>query len=305
MTNKIQKGTISVPCGTGDAFDLSRTVESGQTFCWQQDEGNKELFDDSEASTYVTVAQRTESPTGQAEVVRVSQPSEDQLTWEAKFDAESLIERRFRLDDDLEEIKNSLPSDPVLEKMFQSEWGLRVPNDPFFPTLIAFICSSAKAIPHIHTLQKDLAERYGETVGFDGNEYYAFPTPTELADAPEHELRELSLGFRAPYVQETAEIVNGNEEESSTLASLSYEQSHKKLKEFPGVGDKVADCVQLYALDYLNSFPVDTWMESIIEEHYPELNRGSKEATADAACEYFGEYAGYAQSYLFTHRNAG
>jgi N-glycosylase/DNA lyase len=302
MTNKIQKGTISVPCGTGDAFDLSRTVESGQTFCWQQDKGDRELFDDSEASTYVTVVQRTESPTGQAEVVRVSQPSRDQLTWEARFDVESLIERRFRLDDDLEEIKNSLPSDPVLEKVFQSEWGLRVPNDPFFPTLIAFICSSAKTIPHIHTLQKDLAERYGERVRFDGNEYYAFPTPAELADASEHELRELSLGFRAPYVQETAEMVYRKEEESSTLASLSYEQAHEKLKEFPGVGDKVADCVQLYALDYLNAFPVDTWMESIIEEHYPALNRVSKEATADAAREYFGECAGYAQSYLFTHQ---
>jgi len=42
-------------------------------------------------------------------------------------------------------------------------------------------------------------------------------------------------------------------------------------------------------------------MEKVVEEEYPEFDRDGYDETADAFRDEFGEYAGYAQNYLFHH----
>ena len=54
------------------------------------------------------------------------------------------------------------------------------------------------------------------------------------------------------------------------------------------------------SLGYLQAVPLDTWIHTAIEEHYPDCERGNYEATSRAVREQFGgEYAGYAQTYVF------
>lgn len=295
----MEQGTISTPPDSGAALDLKRTLQSGQTFCWRRELERGSLFDPHDTGIYVTVLPRSVTPTNRPEVIRVAQPSSNTLRWEARFDAEETVRSLFRLGDDLESIGETLPDDAVLEQAFAEERGLRIPNDPAFPTLIAFICSAQMSIPRIHRMQSAIAEQLGVPVQFDGETYHAFPAPDELATAPESTLRDLKLGYRAPYVKQTAE--RATETHPADLAALSYDAAHAELQEFMGVGDKVADCVQLYALGHLNAFPIDTWIETVLDEHFSHLVCETDAATARAAREYFGEYAGYAQSYLFAH----
>jgi N-glycosylase/DNA lyase len=79
------------------------------------------------------------------------------------------------------------------------------------------------------------------------------------------------------------------------------------LTNFVGVGQKVADCVLLFALDYLEAVPLDTWIRTTIEDYYPECEKGSYAETSRAIRNAFGgEYAGYVQTYVFHHlRNGG
>ena len=64
----------------------------------------------------------------------------------------------------------------------------------------------------------------------------------------------------------------------------------------------MADCVLLFSLSYLQAVPLDTWIHTAIEEYYPDCERGNYEATSRAIREQFGgEYAGYAQTYVFHH----
>ena len=61
------------------------------------------------------------------------------------------------------------------------------------------------------------------------------------------------------------------------------------LKEVKGVGDKVANCVMLFAYGRTARVPVDVWIQRIMQERY---------AGADPFAPY-GENAGIMQQYAF------
>jgi N-glycosylase/DNA lyase len=285
-------GTIPVADLSG-GFDLRATLESGQTFLWLRDDGRAyEGTDPTDGSAwYSTVTD--------GEVVRVRQ-RDGLLEWEATFDADRLLVGRLRLDDDLPAIFEAIPDDPLLAEARDAYSGLRLVDDPFFPCLVSFICSAQMRVERIHSMQTTLAREYGETVIADGETYHAYPAPERLAAATEAELRELGLGYRAPYVQRSAELVASGEATPEDVRGLDYEDAREEMQAFVGVGDKVADCVLLFSLDYLEAVPLDTWIQQAIAEHYPHCEKGSYAETSRAIREAFGgEFAGYAQTYVF------
>jgi N-glycosylase/DNA lyase len=66
-----------------------------------------------------------------------------------------------------------------------------------------------------------------------------------------------------------------------------------------GVGKKVADCVLLYSLDFLEAFPMDTWIKKGLQRDYLNGKRVGEKALESFLSDHFGPYAGYAQLYLY------
>jgi N-glycosylase/DNA lyase len=161
-------------------------------------------------------------------------------------------------------------------------------------------------VERIHAMQTALREAYGDPVDVAGDTYYAYPTPEALASATEAELRDLGLGYRAPYVQATAEMVATGEAAPTEARDLPYEDAREYLTQFVGVGDKVADCVLLFSLDFLEAVPLDTWLQTTIADYYPSCDRGNYTETSRAIRESLGgEYAGYVQTYIFHYLRSG
>jgi N-glycosylase/DNA lyase len=301
----MERGTISIATLSG-GFDLQSTVESGQTYVWSREDGA--MYEDAPSrggdAWYSTVlpADRTG---GEPAVVRVRQ-RDGVLEWASSVDAERHLIDLLRLDDDLDAIMAATPDDPLLDAAYDAYRGMRLVRDPPFASLVSFICSAQMRVSRIHGMQLRLAREYGDAVAFDGRTYHAFPRPEQLAEATEAELRELSLGYRAPYVKRTAEMVADGEARPEDAAGRPYEAARDYLTQFVGVGEKVADCVLLFALDYLEAVPLDTWIRSAIADYYPECDRGSYAETSRAIRERFGgEYAGYAQTYVFFYLRTG
>jgi len=95
--------------------------------------------------------------------------------------------------------------------------------------------------------------------------WHAFPPVEVLAAAPESELRELGLGYRAKFVRNAAvKLVAAAEREGFesggayllSLRSRPRPEVISALLALDGVGPKVADCVALFSLDQVDAIPV-------------------------------------------------
>jgi N-glycosylase/DNA lyase len=303
----MQQGTIPLADLDG-AFDLQSTVESGQSYLWDRTDG--EMYTTTEAyggsAWYETVVPPIPEVSDEQAVLRVRQEG-DEIQWESTTDAVPILTHLLRLDDDLDAIQAATPADPLLDRAFEQYRGMRLVRDPVFPCLISFICSAQMRVARIHGMQRRLAREYGNEIEFDGRTYHAFPTPTQLAERTEDELREQSLGYRAPYVQRTAEMIAEGEVDPLNAVDLAYEAARDHMSQFVGVGNKVADCVLLFSLGFTEAVPLDTWIQTAIADHYPACDCGGYVSTSRAIREQFGgKYAGYAQTYVFHYlRNGG
>ncbi|MES3161837.1 MAG: DNA glycosylase [Halorubrum sp.] len=306
----MERGAIDIEDLAGP-FDLQATVESGQSYLWHRADGGtyEDLHAHGGDAWYETVVDPVPGVTEERVPLRVRQVGgvhDGTIEWESSTDAVPLLTHLLRLDDDLDAILDATPDLPLLERAYETYEGMRLTRDPAFPCLISFICSAQMRVARIHGMQRRLRETYGDSVALHGETYHCFPTPDALASRSESDLRDLALGYRAPYVRRTAEMVANGDAHPREAAGLPYEEARDSLTRFVGVGDKVADCVALFSLGFLEAVPLDTWIRTTIEEYYPECDRGSYTKTSRAIRERFGgEYAGYAQTYVFYYLRAG
>jgi N-glycosylase/DNA lyase len=86
---------------------------------------------------------------------------------------------------------------------------------------------------------------------------------------------------------------------------LPTDEARAALCGLPGVGEKIANCVLLFAYERLDAVPIDVWISRIMNEvYFAGRSKGSKVSSREMklfAANYFGSYAGYAQQYLFHH----
>jgi N-glycosylase/DNA lyase len=298
----MKRGLIDVSSLAGD-FALQATLESGQSYLWWREDGQD--YDDDRQFRSTAWYLTTTRATGEPAVIRTRQ-QDDQLEWVSTIDAEPVLRERLGLDDDLPAIRATAPDDALVRRAYDAYRGMRIVRDPPFAGLVSFICSAQMRVSRIHRMQQSLREALGTPVELDGETHHAYPTPAQLADASEETLRELKLGYRAPYVGETAEMVAAGDADPATARGRSYEDAREYLTRFVGVGQKVADCVLLFSLGYLEAVPLDTWIRKTIDRYYPDCDRGSYADTSRAIRERLGgEYAGYTQTYVFHYlRNA-
>ena len=213
------------------------------------------------------------------------------------------LQSYFRLDDDLAAIYAEISRDSRVATMVARYPGLRLLRLEPWECVISFICSANSNIPRIHQNIEKLAETFGDPVGMDGQVRHAFPTPVQLARSGEAKLRELGLGFRAPYVAAAARLVAEGRLDLDGLIGMPYPEAKARLMECPGIGPKIADCIAVFSLEKLEAFPIDVWVRRALAEWYfPDRKRPTDRVLLEWAQNHFGRYGGYSQQYLFHGR---
>lgn len=273
-------------------FDIEDTLECGQ--CFHFTKLAPKEYELLAYGKYLYIRQCSDSELSKpGSFILYNTSMEDyNLVWKSYFD----------LDTDYGAIKeNIIKADGRLKNVIENHSGIRILNQDFFETLISFIISQNKQIPHIKQIVHVLSEKYGkEIVLDDGRTVYTFPTVERLYQVSEEELRECKVGFRAPYIRQAVEKIYHGEIKGETLKELSFQGARQSLMSIKGVGEKVANCVLLFGLRFTSAFPVDVWMKRIMEELYFHQDT-KKDAIEKFACELYGTNAGFAQQYLFAY----
>jgi len=257
-------------------LNLDQTLGCGQTFRWRR------LGDG-----------LWEGPLGD-QLVRMAQRGSI-LEVEARpggKHARRLVQEHLRASDDVPEIQRKLAKDTVLAPGITHVKGLRIVKMDEWECLVSFVLATYANIPRIAKMIETLSSRYGEEIV---NGIRAFPTHDRLSEVSRTEMAGLGLGYRAGYIHSLCRIID--DESVSRLGKLSFSSLREELKELPGVGDKVADCVSLFGFGRLEAFPIDVHIERALARLYHK--KGSYSKLRTFASERFGEYAGYAQEYLF------
>ena len=201
------------------------------------------------------------------------------------------------LDRDYSSIAAQYAHIPAARRAIELYPGLRVLNQPSWEALIAFILSANNNVGRIRSLVFAISRKLGPSFKWNGEVICGFPTPEVLAACPEEDLRKLGVGYRAPYLIKTAQMVLDGFP-IAELCRMDYAEAHRILTELPGVGDKVADCVLLFGCRHTSAFPVDVWVERLLDSWFG-IRGLSRKKQMLAARELLGENAGLLQQFLF------
>lgn len=298
---------------------LSKVLRCGQTFRWKNvndvwsyTTNNKIILlrQDEEYIHYSWIA---------------AEEMHTQLKLNCHFDKETFefIKDYFNLPIKLETLyeewieKDGLFKLSSKKSAFDQFTGIRILRQDPWETLISFICSSNNNVKRISKMCDSICNEFGKYINeYNGIKYYSFPTADDLSSSPkvESRLRDLGFGYRAKYIYQTALKFTSDEFPNITLDNLyqlrtkDYDTAHEFLLQLTGVGPKVADCICLMALDKHDIVPVDTHVYQIAIRDYKfkgkkDLKTMNKKTYHDIRLffkEIFGEFAGWAQSVLFT-----
>ncbi|MGA2788247.1 MAG: DNA glycosylase [Verrucomicrobiota bacterium] len=289
-------------------YDLAATLDSGQAFRWQFQDGS---WTGVIGRHWVRLTQKRDGIRAEtAGPVHGWQWLRDYL----------------QTDVDLDAVLKTFPDDAPMRDAVAACRGLRVLRQDPWECLASFILSSTKQIVQIRQIVTLLCERFGEPIPvlglkngragsplpavFSSDEprrgrsdapyhSFAFPTPQRIAAASESELRSCKMGFRAPHLLAAARRIAEGKFDLERLRQLPLAGARAELTTLRGVGDKIADCVLLFAYGFDSAFPVDVWVERALRELYFPRRRVGDKRLRHFAVTHFGPHAGYAQQYLF------
>ena len=150
--------------------------------------------------------------------------------------------------------------------------GIRILRQEPFETLISFIISQRKSIPSITTSVERIAERFGRAVETERGTVHLFPTVDELKSATLDQLSGLGLGYRKSYILDALNKISSGELDLDALSNVDDDTLLERLKSIRGVGDKVANCVALFAYHRVDRVPIDVWIARAIDEDFHGKN---------------------------------
>ena len=254
-----------------DDLDLSKIAESGQCFRAVSTAG-RFRFITGEKVLYI-------EPLGEGRYAAECSEGEWRQVWEPYFD----LPRNYAA------VRQSVSGDAFLQAAAASGQGVRVLRQDPWEMLVTLIISQRKSIPAIQKAVEALCTTFGAPLQTAHETLCSFPAPQALEAAGTDGLKSCGLGYRVPYVQDAARQVCSGALDLAGLAGKDDEELLTELKKVRGVGDKVANCVMLFAYGRTARVPVDVWIQRIIRERY---------AGKDPFVPY-GQNAGIMQQYAF------
>lgn len=256
-----------------DDFDLQKIAQSGQCFRVKEFEDGTYRFITGTSVLYIKKVKPL--------TFEISCTLETWNTvWIPYFD----LSRNYA------DIRRSIPAaDGYMLRAAAEGQGIRILRQAPWEMLITFIISQRKSIPAIKSAVELLAARYGLAIVTPYESLHAFPDAAQFISIDDTSLAECRLGYRTAYVKDAVFKVNSGCLDLPRLSQCSDAELIRSFKQVYGVGDKIANCVALFAYGRTGIAPIDTWISRIIKKEYH----------GDNPFPFYGNAAGIMQQYAF------
>ena len=258
-----------------DSFNLVHIFECGQCFRFSGSDNNYSII-------------------AHGKLLNISQTNDKIIFYPCTINEfENIWINYFDLNTDYLQIKKILShSDNILAKAIKLCGGIRILNQDKWECLISFIISQNNRIPQIKKVIENISNMFGSKIN---DQYYTFPTRSQLLNATQENLQNCKAGFRSKYILDAIK----SEINLENLSNLSTQDIKNTLMKIKGVGNKVADCSLLFSFVRREVYPTDVWIKRVTQEIYFNNKDVSINQIHNFAKNKFGNLAGYSQQYLF------
>jgi N-glycosylase/DNA lyase len=224
------------------------------------------------------------------------------LEWQTypERDRFDIIKKYLVFDEKVHEVLATFPEDPTLKNAVDKYGNLLILGQNFEEALLSYLVTPTNNIPSIRFRIREMNKRLGKKMIVDGKEFYTFPAIERIANTDLNVLLESKLGFHAKFMKSAAQKLLEDSLKVNELAAENNQEKYRSyLKTFPGIGNKVADCILIYGKGFYSEFPLDVWGQRVMQKYYNLPEKMKYEEMRQWIKNYFGEYAGWAGQYLF------
>lgn len=287
-------------------FDLTAVVKSHgwvQLPPFEWDDDNRELRtvteigadDEDRRVVGLRVEQLTDSDGRPVPKVRVvcEGIDEDMLGEAAREEIREQVTWMLGLDQDLAPFYRFARGEPALAHVEAQAQGRILHSPTLFEDTVKTILTTNTAWSGTIRMTRALVEALGDPLP-DAPTRRAFPHPEAIAATTDAELRELGLGYRAPYVGTLAREVAAGKRDLKALkqSDLPTDEARRRLLDIKGIGAYAAASL-LMLLGHYEDLPIDSWARKMVSERW-HAGEPVGEAEVKAAFRQFGRWKGLA-----------
>jgi len=233
--------------------------------------------------------------------LRAAFTSDHPLTDRDASEAHAVISSVFNAYLDVKPFYHTIRNDPVMAELSGKLRGLKNPaTATVFQALVESIIEQQISLNVAHVLQRRVIKAFGDVLAVDGDTYYAFPTPEQIARASVDSLRRCGLSRRkAEYITGIAARIAAQAEDLERLRQYGETQMIiDSLCSLRGVGVWTAELTAIRGLNRLDVFPADDLGLRRWVAHYYCNERTITSAQARGIAEQWGKWGGLAGYYL-------
>ena len=223
------------------------------------------------------------------------------ITEDDKKKAAEVIKALFNLNFDPTPFYETAKQDKTMAKITQKLWGLRSPTtQTVYEALVDSIVEQQISLKVANTLERKIIKKFGDTLTVDGEVYYEYPAPQQVAAAPVEALRQCGLSQRkAEYIKEVSTLIATGKLDLEKFKK--YDSADKIIEELDtvrGIGVWTAELTIIRAMQKWDAMPADDLGLKRVIAHYYCKDKTITSAEARQIAKPWGKWKGLAAYYL-------
>jgi DNA-3-methyladenine glycosylase II len=197
--------------------------------------------------------------------------SDNAITKEDKKTAGDAVTARFSLDFDLKPFYETVKNEKIMQHLTIELCGLKNPTTPtVFEAMVDAIVEQQISLKVANSLGTKIIKRFGDALDLEGEVYFVYPTPQQLASVSVEEFRQCGLSYRkAEYIKKASTLIAEGKLNLENLKT--YESSEQIIRELDEVrgGVWTAEFTMLRGMRRLDALPADDLgLRRVISRYY-------------------------------------